>query len=675
MKHKVGKLKDKISNFRLKAKSFLTTYVHTNVLFISYVLVSIFNSTLIRYYTLTEFWNIKPFLADLAIVLLLGSVGYFIKPKNRCKYYGTLVIIFTAVCFINSIYYNNYVSFTSFSLLATTTQAVGVANAITKIFELKDLVFLVPVILFFVINNNLKKRKYYDEVEKIEVSKVSMMNTLIVGLVVLGLFISTLTGTDLSRLKKQWNREYVVMQFGIYIYQFNDLISSLQPQISPLFGYDNAYKDFRDYYDNYTLERQTNKYTNMYEGKNILVIHAESIQNWLLGYKLNGKEVTPNLNRLASEGIYFNNFYAQESVGTSSDTEFTFNTSLLPASSGTVFVSYWDRNYSYSTQHLLQEKGYYTFSMHGNNCTMWNRSNMYPSLGYDKFYCYKDSYTIDEEIGIGLSDESFFRQSADIIEQIDKEHDKYYGTLIMLTNHTPWTDIEGHNDFDVTMHYIDPETGEEKQAPYLTGTTMGDYIRSVNYADNALGQLMNSLDEKGLLEDTVILIYGDHDSKLKKSEYVRLYNYDPITDSIKDKEDETYKEVDYYSYEINRKVPFIIWTKNNRVTTTVSEVTGMYDAQPTLGNMFNFYNPYALGSDIFSKQENVVIFPSGNWITNRMYYNSQKEEGYSIQNEPVSVEYIEKYTTLAETKVAIADKIIVYNLFDKIKNLEIKEEK
>src|SRR5574344_1948775 len=102
------------------------------------------------------------------------------------------------------------------------------------------------------------------------------------------------------------------------------------------------------------------------------------------------------------------------------DTELTFNTSLLPASSGTVFVSYWDRLYSYSTQNLLKQKGYYTFSMHGNNCTMWNRNNMYPSLGYDKFYCYKDAYNIDDVIGIGLSDKSFFRQSTDIIADISK---------------------------------------------------------------------------------------------------------------------------------------------------------------------------------------------------------------------------------------------------------------
>lgn len=672
MKHSLKKAKDKVVKTFNKLRIFITTYVKTNIVFLSYVMVCLFNSTMLRYYTTDAFWNIKPFLADLAIIVLVGSIGYFIKPRKRFTYFSIFAVIFTAICFINSVYYNNYVSFASFSLLASTKQAVGVADAITKIFEVKDLIFLIPIILFFIMNGILKKKKYFEFVSEIEVGKVRAMNTAIAGLVILGFFVSMLTGTDLSRLKKQWNREYVVMQFGIYVYQFNDLISSLKPQISPLFGIDTATKEFIEYYRNNPNEDTINRYTNIYEGKNILMIHAESIQNWLLGYSINGVEVTPNLNRIAGEGIYFSNFYAQESVGTSSDTEFTINSSLLPASSGTVFVNYWDRKYPYTTQKLLKDKGYYTFSMHGNNCAMWNRSTMYPSLGYDKFYCYTDSYTIDDVVGIGLSDESFFKQSIDIIKEIDATYQRYFGTLIMLSNHTPWDDIEDHSTYNVTMPYIDPVTGESKVAPYLEGTTMGDYIKSVNYADAAIGQLMAGLEEQGLLDDTVIVIYGDHDSKLKKSEYSRLYNYDPVTDDIKSKDSEDYVNVDYYTYELNRRVPLIIWTKENRITTKVTQAMGMYDVQPTLGNMFNFYNRYAMGNDIFNTTENVVIFPDGNWLTNRMYYNNQKGEGFSIENEPVSVEYIEKNTAIAESKVSISDKIIVYNLFDKVKSLELK---
>ena len=657
------------TKFVRKTKLFSKTYVKTNILFIGFILVSLVNSTLLRFFTVEKFWTIKPILADLSVTILIGSIGYFIKPKKQFRYFGLMATLFTLICFINSIYYTNYLSFTSISLLATSTQAIGVADAIWKqIMQIKDFIYIVPLLLYFILNEKLKKTEYFDFVTAIEVGKVRAMNTAVAGLVVLGFFVSMLTATDLSRLNKQWNREYVVMQFGIYVYQFNDAIASLKPQISPLFGIDTASKEFREYYEVNSLEKSNNEYTNIYEGKNILVIHAESIMNYLLNKEMNGVEITPTLNKLAKEGMYFNNFYAQESVGTSSDSEFTLNTSLMPASTGTVFVSYWDRDYP-SIPKLLKDKGYYTFSMHANNCTMWNRNNMHPSLGYDKFYCYTDSYTIDEKIGLGLSDKSFFKQSVPIIEDIRENNKNFYGTLIMLTNHTPWNDIDKVSDFDVSMKYTD-EYGNEQTAPYLEGTLLGSYIKSVHYADEALGEFIDGLDQAGVLEDTVIVIYGDHDSKIKKSEYVRYYNYVPETNSIKDETDDTYVNVDFYNYELNRKVPFIIWSKNNNKHVEVNKVMGMYDIMPTLGNMFNFYNKYALGNDIFSIDENAVIFPDGNWLTDKMYYNSQKEEGLLLKpEEPVSVEYINKYTEMAEKKISISDKIIVYDLIKKTEEL------
>lgn len=670
----MNKFKDKLLKIYKRAKLFSKAYLKTNVLFISYVLVSLFNATILRFYTVEKFWNIKPILADLAVILLVGCIGYFIKPKKQFRYFAGCAIVLTTICFVNSLYYTYYLSFASLSLLATSTQAIGVADAIWKqILQIKDFIYFVPLIIFFLINNSLKKHGYFEFVTEIEVGKVRAMNTAVAGLIVLGLFVSMLTATDLSRLKKQWNRDYVVMQFGIYVYQFNDVVASLKPQISPLFGLDIANKEFRDYYETNKKEDTKNKYTNIYENKNVISIHAESIMNYLIGLEINGVEVTPNLNKLAGEGMYFSNFYAQESVGTSSDSEFTLNTSLMPASSGTVFVSYWDREYV-TMPKLLKEKDYYTFSMHANNCTMWNRNNMHPSLGYDKFYCYTDSFTIDETIGLGLSDKSFFKQVVPIIEDINKNNKRFYGNLIMLTNHTPWNDIDKHSDFDVSMKYVD-ENGIEQTAPYLEGTMLGSYIKAVNYADQAIGQLINDLDDAGLLDDTVIVIYGDHDSKIKKSEYIRYYNYIPETNSIRDEEDPEYVNVDFYSYEINRSVPFIIWNKNDKKSVKVDEVMGMYDVMPTLGNMLNIYNPYALGNDIFSVDENVVIFPDGNWLTNKMYYNSQKEEGMPLnQYEPVSVDYINKYTKEAEEKISISDKIIVYDLIKKSKVLSEETE-
>lgn len=661
MKEITNKVKDKSVN-----------YVKTNVLFFTFVITSVLNGILLRFLTVKNYFDIKPIIADTVVVLVIGAFGYFFKPKNQFKYFITWTIIFSVMCIIHSMYYTNYLSFASVSLLATSFQIVDVGDAVIQnVMELKDFSYLWTIFVLIFVHYNLKKKNYYERVSKIEIGKIRALNTLIASLILVGVFVSMLTSLDLSRLGKQWNREYVLMKFGIYFYQVNDIVVSIKPQISPLFGYDENAKMFREYYERNNEEPKENEYTNILKGKNILVIHAESIQNFLLDTKFNGNYVTPNIKKLSEEGLYFSNFYAQESVGTSSDTEFTFNTSLMPANSGTVFISYWDREYV-TLPKLLKEQGYYTFSMHGNNCTFWNRNNAHKSFGYDNFYCYTKDYDIDETIGLGLSDKSFFRQSTEIIDKIKKEHEKFYGLLIMLSNHTPFNNNgEDISDFDVSMNYehINEVTGEKEtlNAPFMEGTKLGSYFKSAHYADEALGEFIEELDEKGLLENTAIVIYGDHDAKVKRNEYTRFYNYDPETDSVLEEDDPNYKKVDYYAYELNRKVPFIIWTKDGSVKhEEITKVMGMYDTLPTLGNMLGVRSKYQLGHDIFSVDENVVIFPSGNWLTDKMYYNSQKQEGMTFnENETIPSDYIEKYNKISEEKIAISNSIIVYDLIKK----------
>lgn len=657
-----------ISNFKIHSKS----YMKTNILFATFVATSLINGYLLRFLTVRNYLDIKPMIADLAVILIIGAFGYFIKPKHQFKYFFAWAAIFTIMCVINSMYYTNYVSFASFSLLETSMQIIDVGDAVVQnVMELKDFSYIWQILVLLFVHHELKKKKYYERVSKVEVGKVRALNTLVAGLIFVGVFISTLSAVDISRLNKQWNREYIVLEFGIYTYQINDLFATLKSELNPLFGYDKSAKTFREYYENQDETETTNEYTDIFKDMNVLVIHAESIQQFTLDASFNGEDVAPNLKKLASEGLYFSNFYAQESVGTSSDSEFTFNTSLMPASSGTVFISYWDRDYV-TIPKLLKEKDYYTFSMHGNNGTFWNRINAHKSLGYDKFYYYNKDFEIDETIGLGLTDKSFFRQAVPKITEISQKNSKFYGLFIMLTNHTPFTEIDDYSDYEVNYKYTrtNEETGEEETAiaPYMEGTKLGSYFKSVHYADEAIGQFINDLDTAGLLENTVIVIYGDHDAKLKKSEYVRYYNYDPQTDSVLDESDPNYQAVDYYSYELNRKVPFIIWTKNKNVSGEVTKVMGMYDAAPTLGNMLGFSNEYALGHDIFSIDENVVVFPDGNWLTDKMYYSQSKGEGKLLNpDDTVSVDYIKHYSELADEKVALSNSIVVYDLIKKTK--------
>lgn len=677
MKRKIIKLKNKLvaGIKRAKKDKVIQEYMKNNVLFLTFVISCVFNSTILRFFTMHTLENylaFKPILADVSILVIVGSFGYLLRPKHRFSYYLIFNIFFSALCMINSIYYTFYTSFASISMLSLTQYITTVGDAVVEnVLQIKDLIYIIGPISMIVVNSKLKKKNYFKKVEVKSERKRKSIKTLTAGSILLVLFIITLSSLDISRFAKQWNREYIVMRFGIYIYQANDLVSSLQPKINSLFGYDKAMKDFKDYFKD-KEEESTNKYTDIFKDKNVLVIHAESMQNNLLSKNFNGVDLVPNLKKIASEGMYFSNFYSQVSVGTSSDTELTYNTSLMPTQSGTAFVSYFDRTFN-ATPKYMNDLGYYTFVMHANNADFWNRRSMYNSLGYKKFYS-KENYEVnrDNTIGLGLSDKEFFKQSIPKISKINEKNEKWYGLMIMLTNHTPFSDVEKYGEYDLSIKENitnDEGVSEEVVYPYLEGRKLGNYYKSAHYADQALGELFEQLDQNGLLDDTVVIIYGDHDARISRKEYDFEANYNKETNSKLSKDDPNYKEYDTYQYELDRKVPFIIWTKDmagSKLNMEVKDVMGMYDVAPTIGNMLGFSNEYAMGHDIFNiKSNNIVVFPNGNWVTNDLYYNSQKGEYFSINNQAISEEKIKENNSYATKLLNISNNMIVFDLLKK----------
>lgn len=651
-------------------------YASTNKLFIIFIVTSLLNGMFLRFFTVHNYFAIKPILADLAIILLFGSFVYLFKPRKRFGYLLILSVIFTAVCVVNSLYYTYYMSFASFSLIAVSLTVIDVGDAVVQnVLQFKDFIFLWQPIVLIIAHHFLKKDDYYNYVAKKENKKKRFLGTIITGISVYALFFMTVTALEYSRLSKQWNREFLVTKFGVYTYQMNDLFKSLDAKFNTLFGYDNAAKDFREYY-NSKESSKTNEYTNKFKDKNVIVIHAESVQKIAMTLKFNDQEVTPNLNKLAKEGMFFSNYYSQVSSGTSSDAEFTFSTSLLPVTNGAVAVSYWNREYE-SIQHLLKDSGYNTLSFHGNNGSFWNRDNFHKTLGYNTFYS-KKSYKVTEEnsIGLGISDKAFFKQTTDLLKTEHEKNGKFFATMIMLSNHTPFSDVDKYGEFDVDIKEDVKKTNENGEEvtetvshPYMEGTKLGNYFKSVHYADSAIGELLTELDEKGLLDNTILVIYGDHDAKLPKKDYVKLYNYDKETDEIKDKDAEDYIDVDYYKYELDRSVPFIIWTKDEKLEKNITTAMGMIDAMPTLANMLGVTPKYNLGNDIMNLDDNLVVFPNGNWLTNNIYYNSNKNEYKVLNTDAVINETeIEKNNEIAAKKLEISNDIILYDLIKNEKN-------
>lgn len=630
-----------------------------------FIISNLINGLIIRIVTVKNGLFISPLLVDLGFLILVSLLSLLIKKEKRIRYFITLSIIFNIVCIVNSIYYHYYSSFASISLIANITFASDVSDAIVEnVLKAVDLIYIWQTITLVIIYKKTNKKEYIKHKE----NKKKLVKTgLITSLSLFAVAALFMPLNAWSRLYNLWNRESVVMNHGIYVYQLDDFIQSLTPKITSVLGHDKALKKVTDYYKENKYTPSNNEYTNIFKGKNIIVIHAESMQKFAMDLTFNNKEVTPNLNKLANEGIFFSNFYSQVGVGTSSDAEFTFNTSLMPSTKGTVFVNYFDRDYI-SIPKLLKEQGYYTYSMHANTGEFWNRNTMHKSLGYDKFYN-KDSYTIDETIGLGLSDKSFFRQSVDIMKQIKEEENKpFYSLLIMLSNHTPFSDLALMEDYKTTIDVtIDNQTVTRD---YLNNTTMGNYLRSVHYADSAIGEFIDNLDKEGILENTVLVIYGDHDARLDFEDFNLLYNYDPITDTIKTENDEGYIPYTKYNYELDRKVPFIIWTKDQNYNLNVNTPMGMIDVLPTLGNMIGIHSDYQLGKDIMNLKgdDNAVTFIDGSFLTSKVYYNSPKGEIYSINNEPITEEYIKERAKKSSDLIEVSNDIITYDFIKEIKN-------
>ncbi len=663
-------MKKKISKNLRKFRKFIIEYILTSRLFITYVILSLIGMCLVRYFTLGDFITLRSFIANTGIIIIIGSFGYLVKAKRRFNYLFVWMIVFCALQIVNTIYYKFYTSFASFGDLATAGQTETVADSIFDRVSALDIMFIIFPIIFYVIHRKLSKSTYYNFIEKIEKTKKMVLSTFLVGLGMIVFILATSTPTDYSRLAKQWNRNLNVERFGIMFYQVNDLIQTLTPRFTSLFGYEEAAEKFNEYYENLPA-KEPNEYTGIMEGKNVIFVHMESIQTFLLDMSFNGEDVLPYTKQLIDEGMYFSNFYPQISTGTSSDSEFSLLSGLYPAASGTVFVSYYDRYYE-TLPKILGAEGYTSFSMHGNNFSMWNRSYAHPSLGYQEFY-YKTEYDFTDEdvVGLGINDSLFFSQSFEHLKNIENNNESYMGTIITLSNHSPFEDVSRYAEYDLSTTITEEdENGNlvETVVDPLSEESIGRYIKSAHFADQALGEFMEMVRTSENFNDTVFVFYGDHDAKFSRNDLAELINYNQETGIFTEEDEEGYIEYDSFDHEVNKKTPLIIWTKNEELRKELQgEITypmGMIDISPTILNMMNLENSYALGNDIFEyKENNHVIFPNASFITEQIYYNNSTGD-YKILKEGTILtdDYISNLIKIAEEELDISNSIIVHDL-------------
>lgn len=322
--------------------------------------------------------------------------------------------------------------------------------------------------------------------------------------------------------------------------------------------------------------------TGSQRGKNVVVVQLESVQAFAVGRRVNGVPVTPRLDRLARESLVFPRAYSQVAQGTTSDAELLAGCSLLPLETGAAFTDRHDVDYRCLPE-LLHEAGYRTVAMHANWPNFWNRERMYPAMGYDRFYERRD-FDGEPVIGLGLADRRFAEQAA---EKLAGLAEPFYAVLVTLTNHVP---------FD------DPNLPRALPLGALASTMVGRYLDSVHETDAALGVLVDRLRASGLLDRSVVVVYGDHHGVLRDAEGTDALGLPPDRADV--------------WLEHERRIPLLLRLPGGAHAGERPAPAGQVDVAPTLADLLGLEpaGTFFHGRSLVSAPPAPVVLPDGSAV-------------------------------------------------------------
>ena len=372
-----------------------------------------------------------------------------------------------------------------------------------------------------------------------------------------------------------------------------------------------------------------NKYTGMFEGKNLIVIVAEAFSLMSIN-----EELTPTLYKLYNEGFQFTNFYTPVYYVSTSDGEYVSLTSLLPKD-GTWSMSASRNNYlPFVYGNMFKNIGYTTRAYHDGTYTYYGRNYSHPNMGYTFKACYGGL-----NINCGVWPQSDIEMmEASIPEYIDDEHFMTY--YMTVSGHLQYTYI-GNSMATKNRKYVkDLQYSEAIKA----------YLATQIELDKALEVLINKLEEKDKLKDTVIAISADH------------YPYGLTNDEIKEYADYVYDE----KFDIHKNA-FILWNSEMEKSIKVTKYASSLDILPTILNLFNmeYDSRLLIGKDILSDEEGIVIYNDRSWINSYGKYDAVKDEFIAFKDN-VSDDYIDRINSEVYNKFLMSKLILDYNYYNRV---------
>ncbi len=556
----------------------------------------------------------------------------FLKTKKR-KTAVFLLYFFFTVFFLANLWYNRY--FGNYLSLADMTMGQGVRPykvLFRQLWRFFDIIFVVeiPVILYYIFFKE-ESRRHYVFTKDSQGSSSILKNKIILLLIViilLGgqvLYTSSLFVADGFLELYEYSSPAFVNVYGIF----------------PLYAAEFMQMKKRDEeadskIDSPPVETEKNLSGdyNIKNIKNVLVIQLESLDQKIIDYKYNGKEVTPFLNRLKDSSMYFPDIYAQHING-SFDAEFSFLTSLYPI----------NKNYAFKVNDMAKfntvvrefnEKNYTTLAFHGNEEGFFYRDKGYLEMGFDKFYSRKDFSArqglVGEDSYLGINDYDFFYQSLDYISEAEQP---FFAFLITVSSHTPF-------DFYPKEEKVD-------EFDDISSKFVRDYFNSMHFVDESVKMFFSGLEKKDLLQNTLVVIYSDHTADIMKEEYSSGGNF-IVEGNVKEPEN----------------IPLIFFHPD--IKNKVIEKNGSQtDIAPTLFDILGYKEkpPEFLGVSLLKKAEEPLLFLHE--IPQIIYKDnlfirmpSAADEEAAVKNIAVKEAAEKKITKLPYEKILRLDRIINY---------------
>lgn len=553
------------------------------------------------------------FLNPLSSALIFLGIALFSRGKKFGIWIIVIDLFMGILLYANVMFYRFNSDFITLPVLTQTSNFGSLGGSIASLATWTDLLYIVDIIILIVL---YAISKHDWSIERMKIRKPLII--IATGIIVFSVNLGLAEADRPQLLKRTFDRNYIVKYLGVYNFSIYDAIQSLQTSTKRVLADSNDITEVENYTKNKYAEPNPEIFGTG-KGKNIIKIHLESFQTFLIDYELHGEEVTPFINSLVREQdedfTYFDNFFHQTEQGKTADAELIVDNSLYGLPQGAAFVTKGTNTYQALPAILGQQQDYTSAVFHGDSKSFWNRDKIYKEFAIDKFF--DDTYydmSDEQVIGYGLKDKPFFEESMPLLESLEQP---FYAHMMTLTHHHPYL--------------IDPE--DATIDPAETGDRSVDrYFQTARYLDESLEQFFEDLKEAGLYDDSIIMMYGDH--------YGVSDNHNRAMGELLEEEITPLKNAEL------QRVPFMIKIPGVEGQGINHEYTGQIDVVPTLLHILGIEakDYIQFGTDMFSEDHNdTIAFRNGDFMTpavsmiKGLYYDNETKEEIEPTDELIEI--------------------------------------